>query len=115
MRAGLLRHRALFQGKEREDVLPGGQRVPVWSEGTPRWCSIDPLKGDELVTARQVQADVTHKITIRGKPPEALQPKAATLRVQWQGRTFNLVSSLNWQERGVFSTITAIEKLGGVA
>lgn len=111
MRAGLLRHRIRFESAD-ETVRAGGARTKVWNDLGTRWASIDPLKGDEIVSARTVLANATHKILIRKKPP-GLPAKATQLRAVFGTRIFHLASALSWQERGIFTTITAEERLGG--
>jgi len=115
MRAGKLRHRITFQ--QATDVpRVSGQRGKVWDDVGTRWASIDPLTGKEALNAAQVQARVSHKITIRNRPPSPTKP-AAQLRIRWARsnqtvRIFNIESALNWQEEGVESTIMATEAVG---
>ena len=116
MRAGKLRHRVTFE--EATDVpRSSGARTKVWNEVGTRWASVDPLTGKEVLTAAQVAARVSHKITIRNRPPSPSKP-AAQLRIRLAKtgepvRIFNVESSLNWQERGIESSILATEAVGG--
>ena len=42
-----------------------GEPVPSWAAEATVWARIEPLRGQELVTAQQRAANVTHKITMR--------------------------------------------------
>lgn len=115
MRAGRLRHRLTFEeGAASKDVH--GQAIRVWNGVGTRWGSVEPLSGKENYTAEQTQGRVTHKITIRNRPPVLTVP-SNQLRVRWAVtgkpvRIFNITTSLNWQERGVESHVLAEEAVG---
>jgi SPP1 family predicted phage head-tail adaptor len=64
MRAGLLRHRVQVQSPTgTQDEY--GQAVLGWTTLGARWASVEPLMGREMWQAQQVQADTTHKVTLR--------------------------------------------------
>jgi head-tail adaptor len=117
MQAGKLRHRLTFEeAAEVADPNGTGQRVKVWNDVGQRWGSVDPLTGKELIAAQQTKSTVTHRITIRNRPPSPTKP-AAQLRVVRRVtgqpvRVYHLSSALDWESRGIETTILAEEKVG---
>lgn len=72
-----------------------GESVNSWSDVAQRWALIEPLTGRELWQAQQVQADVSHKVTVRNFPGIK-----SDWRVIYKGRVFNVVFVQNPEERG---------------
>jgi SPP1 family predicted phage head-tail adaptor len=62
---GPLRHRLQVQrlGTPTPDAF--GALTQNWGVIATRWGRVEPLSGRELFAARQVQADVTHRVTMR--------------------------------------------------
>lgn len=120
MRAGRLRHRLTFEEAARSASATGtGQRTLTWNEVGTRWGAVEPLSVREQQIAAQTQPRATHKITIRNRPPVPTVP-AAQLRIRWAKtgqpvRVFHLDGAMNWQERGIETTIMATEVPGGGA
>jgi SPP1 family predicted phage head-tail adaptor len=118
MRAGRLRHRLIFE-ESTETASPSGsgEMLKTWNEVGTRWGSVDPLSGKELFTAQQTSSRVSHRITIRNRPPARTQPPAQ-LRIRISGQTsapvklYHPIASLDWESRGIESTIFAEEKVG---
>lgn len=102
MRAGLLRKRLVIQSAT-ETAAVNGERGKTWATVSTVWGSIEPLMGKELLTAQQVSARVTHKITVRRG---GLSPRQ---RVQYKTRTFHVESALDQAERGILTTLLATE------
>lgn len=118
MRAGKLRHRLIFEeATETASESGSGEMLKTWDEVGTRWGSVDPLSGKELFTAQQTSSRVSHRVTIRNRPPAPNVP-AAQLRVRISGaastpvKVYHLIASLDWESRGVESTIFAEEKVG---
>lgn len=61
--AGLKRHRLII---ERQTLAEGasGARLQNWDMVRTVWASIDALKGDKLISARQIAATATHAIAM---------------------------------------------------
>lgn len=74
-----------------------GQRQPNWQTVGTYWAQVRPLSGRELENARQIKAEVTHRITLRYQGPAA--PLNPTQRFLLEGRVFNIVSVVNVDER----------------
>ena len=103
MRVGPLRHRATIQSYAKTRDAYGAE-VETWSDFADVWASIEPLIGREYMAAKQLTADVSHKIRIRYI--EGLSP---TMRVVFGTRTFEIVSIINVQERNKELVIMATE------
>lgn len=105
MRAGKLRHKlellrpvdaaanAAGDFTTEYEVLPG----MVWG-------AIEPLSGSELWHAQQVRAQLSHKVTIRGRTDIT-----SRWRVKFNGRTFELGPPLSEDERGIQTEFAAEE------
>jgi SPP1 family predicted phage head-tail adaptor len=64
MNIGDLRNRVTIQ---RYDTTrdEAGQEIPDWKDLATVWASVQPLQGRERFIAQQVQASLSHKVTIR--------------------------------------------------
>jgi len=103
MRAGKLRHKlTLLAPLDSTDTL--GDSNPAFIMVAQLQGAIEPLAGRELWYAQQTRADLTHKITIRGRAG-----LSARMRVTWQGRSFELGPPISAEERGVDAVFTAVE------
>ena len=69
------------------------------------WARISPLSGQEAAIAKNIRADITHEIETR---PTffAVSPKD---QIRYQGRTFEIVSRLNIDERNRQIKYSAVE------
>lgn len=61
---GKLRHRLAVQTASETRDAWGGV-TESWSTDATRWASIEPLRGRELLTAQQVNSDITTRIRMR--------------------------------------------------
>lgn len=95
MRIGELRHRVTLQRKEiTEDALK--QQSEVWTDIATVWARIEPLSGREYFAARQENAEVTAKITIRYRKDVTPDMRAVS-----EGRVFDVLSVINPEERNI--------------
>lgn len=104
MTAGARAHRIALQ--EPVVTLVSGESSTVWTMRATRWARIEPLDGRELWRARQVQADVTHRITLPWET--SLQP-TTQWRVLFEGRVFQLLSVVRPAERRIEWVLLAKE------
>ena len=81
-----LRHVITLQAPVRSRATDG-QSKPTWSDKGEVRARIQPLSGREYWLADQVQAEVTHRVTLRAYPG-----LTADWRVLFQGRIFNVIS-----------------------
>lgn len=106
MRLGKLDKRIIFeqriQGKDE-----AGQKQLGWSQlGVPRWASIEPISGRELLAASQVQGETTHRIRCR-----YFDGLTAAERIVFKGRVFDIQGAINPRERGIEIEILCKEGL----
>jgi SPP1 family predicted phage head-tail adaptor len=103
MRAGKLNKRISIQkATYQQDEV--GQAIPTWTTEATRWGSITPLNGRELEVAKKINAEITHKITLRHYP--GLTTKD---RLLFNGRQFEIVSVINPEEANIETVIMATE------
>jgi SPP1 family predicted phage head-tail adaptor len=66
MRAGLLRHRVVLQrGSASQDSFGGVSQT--WSAAGTVWAAVEPLRGQEMLDARQAEALIDTRIRIRAR------------------------------------------------
>lgn len=93
MRAGQLRHRLEIQAAtETRDAA--GAVVQTWVTQTTRWAAIEPLRGQELFSARMVDPKTTDRIRLRH-----YAPLTTSHRFKLGARVFNILERLNKDER----------------
>ena len=103
MRAGDLRRQIVIQQRNAsQDTF--AQESITWSDyinGVP--AQIEVLGGTELITARAVNTEVSHRITVRYHPQFADPVTMAEMRVVYTNnnvtRYFNILACLNVDER----------------
>tara|TARA_R100000808_G_scaffold24161_1_gene54961 strand:- start:1650 stop:1994 length:345 start_codon:yes stop_codon:yes gene_type:complete len=93
-------------GSSRNSV---GEVTSSWSEKTTAWMNIVKLSGTELVTAQQIKANSTHKITMRYQPGIT-----ADMRIKWNPvanstSTLHIVDVNNMEHRNYALEILAKE------
>lgn len=96
MRAGALRKRVAIQSVG-SAVDSYGDLSNSWSTDATVWAAIDPVSGSETNIASELTGIITHKIKVRYR-----SGLTAENRLTYDSRTFEVVSSRNWQERGIF-------------
>jgi len=100
--AGTMRH--LVEIQEMQTIKDGsGSNVITWIKVVDVRASINPVTGNEMFMNAQLQNEVTHKIGMRYR---ALSPKN---RIVFNGRIFDVVNSLNFQEKNVNLIVLAKE------
>jgi len=103
MRSGPLRHWVTIRTytKSRDSY---GAEVETWADFADTWASVEPLIGREYMAAKQVSAEVSHKIRMR-----YIAGLLPTMKIAWGAREFEIVSILNVQERNTEIVIMATE------
>lgn len=61
-----LRHQVKLQTLDESTRDVSGQVVPTWVDGATYWARVEPVGGKETFASGQVQADVTHRVILRG-------------------------------------------------
>jgi SPP1 family predicted phage head-tail adaptor len=96
MRSGRLRHAATI---ERQSTTPDsfGQLVDTWSTIAHRTVSVEPLNGREYFNASGESSEITTRIRMRYDEDTAeIKPFD---RIMIDGRTYDIVSVINVQQR----------------
>jgi len=107
MRIGTLRHKVEIQALTvTEDAI--GNQVEEWTKVADVWAAVEPLQGDEKLAAAYIQAETTHKVTIR-----YLAGITPANRLLFDGRTLEIESVRNLEERNRELVLMCKEKVGG--
>lgn len=96
MEAGKLRHRVGVEALTTA-TLDDGSVTRTWAVADTVWASVRPLRGTELFEADQMKATGDHKVRLRHYA--GLRPQQH--RFSFDGRTLNIVSISNLDERGI--------------
>lgn len=104
--AGRMRERVIIQTKVFADDGMGGGAAS-WEDVATVWGQVSPLRGMEALHALQMQAAVSHRVTIR-----YLAGVTAAMRVLWGERTFNIRSVINSDERRRYLQLMCEEGVG---
>lgn len=105
MRLGPLRNRVTFE-KRKTGRDEFGNTLEGWDTVATLWASVEPFSGRELISAQQVQAEVSHRIRCRYRA--GLE---ASQRIVFDGRAFDIQSVINAREIGASLEILANEGL----
>lgn len=110
-RIGTLRHRVTFRRPDGPATTraASGQLVPDWVDVATVWGSVQPLAGRELFQARQVQANVTHRVYVRFR--DDVKANATRWRLVHRGRTFEIVAAIDLVERERFLELLCVERV----
>jgi SPP1 family predicted phage head-tail adaptor len=73
-----------------------GGKTRSWASIATRWARIEPLSGDERLTAQQTQSSVTHRIFLRAGGL-SITPKD---RIAYGSRVFGISACFDVDERG---------------
>ena len=93
MDAGRLRERVTVQqATESRNAL--GETVLSWSTFAERWASVEGVSARESLTAGQNEISITHKVQMRYLPGLTQR-----MRIVWRGRTLEIVSLLEHDNR----------------
>jgi SPP1 family predicted phage head-tail adaptor len=115
MRAGDLRRRIQVQSRQ-TTIDTYGQQSTTWASVLSDLpAAIDPMSGRELLAAQSINAEITHKITVRYHLLLADPIKVAGYRVVYTNggvtRYFNVASCINVEERNREINLMATEGL----
>lgn len=108
MRTGKLRHRITIR-RVTHETTEWGDWVEKTEDIASVWASIEPLKGDEFFAAAQMQAKVSHKVTMRGLPA-SVRPTPRD-RIIFNRRTLEIESVLDTEERGIELVLMCQERV----
>lgn len=100
---GELRHYIALQSST-ETRGTGGSVVKSWSTHTSVWARVQPLTGQVALQAQQINAELTHRITIRYN-----STLAEGDRVLWGSRIFDINVIRNLDERDIYQELLCKE------
>lgn len=90
---GRLRERITIQ-KASDVRNPIGETTLKWSDYAERWASVESIGAREFLLSGQQHTEVTHRIRMRH-----LDGLESTMRVVWRGRTLEIMSVLDQNNR----------------
>ena len=103
LNSGDLRHRIKIERPvETQDAF--GEVELAFHPFADRWAAIEPLRGRERMEADAVDARTTHRVLLRNLE---VNPRD---RLKYGARTFEVVSSIDPDERGIFIELRCEEK-----
>ena len=107
MRTGKLRHKVTIRRLTRieNDI---GDLVTVWVDIATAWAAIEPVGGKEYWTAAQLQAETTHKVTMRPVPGVRILPAD---QLYFKDRILEIEAVMDIEERGRELELLCKEKL----
>lgn len=101
--AGMLRNSIIWQ--ERVSTPDGGGgTTTTWQDVATDRAMIKPLRGNERWQSQRTETNITHKIYMRYKPNRTTE-----MRINYNGRLFQVKAILNIEERNKWFDIEAIE------
>jgi SPP1 family predicted phage head-tail adaptor len=105
MQAGKLKHRITIQHDAPSGTV-NDYNEPVIATVlfAKRWAEVLPLNGSEAFFAQQVTPKTTHTVRMR-----FLDGVTAKMQVLHRGRTFNILSVLNTEERDYETILSCVE------
>lgn len=106
MRTGLLRHRVTIQKPISTANDDYGAPIIIWEKVLDTWASVEPLSGREYFDAQQVNADVTHKASMRYQ-----FGIDSTMRILLGSRMLLILEVLNTEERSRELTLMCREEV----
>ncbi len=108
MRTGALRHKIEIQAFIiTEDEL--GNQTEEWAKVAEAWAAVEPVSGKEYWAAAAAQAEATIKVTMRAPGVEV----GPSNRIIFDGRTLEVESVINVEERNRELVLMCREKVGG--
>lgn len=111
MRPGRFKQVVTLQSRVETSRDDFGGVNPAWSIESYRHAMIEPITGREYLQAQAVQADVTHRITMRSdEDTRRLTPKWR-LGLEGTSRTFDIVSVIDVGERRRELEVMVAEKV----
>jgi SPP1 family predicted phage head-tail adaptor len=93
MNSGRLRERVTVQ-QATDSRTPMGEATQTWSTFAERWASVEGISAREFFLQGQQQTEASHRVRMR-----YLTGLTQQMRLQWRGRTLEIVSILEHGNR----------------
>lgn len=111
LRSGSLTRPVDVQARATTRDTFGGQ-VSTWTLVKRVYAEIEALTGSERIAAQSIAPEVSHRVTVRYDSTLWADPKtAATYRLSYRGRLFNIVAVMNVDEGDRTVELLAVEGL----
>ncbi len=95
MQIGKLRHRIILEDKQiTRDSF--GAEVFEWVQVSEVWADISPLSGKEFVAFKQINAEISVRVTMRYQPGIDTE-----MRVLFKDKIFEILSIINPDEKNI--------------
>lgn len=103
---GKMRHEIVIQSRTQTPDTVGGF-TETWAAFETVFADIDPVSASERFFSQKLEADITHKITIR-----YLETVTDNMRVLFGSRVFKIVGVFHLDERSTRTQLNCIEGAG---
>lgn len=110
MRAGGMRDRLELQ-EPVSSIDSFGQEVDDWATIATFWARVRPIKGQELLSVRQQQAQLTHVVTFRFQGSNVRPLPTMRFRNSRSGRILHIESVVNVNERNAMYECQCVERI----
>jgi SPP1 family predicted phage head-tail adaptor len=77
-----------------------GETVMTWNDSTAVWASVQGVGSRELLTFGQTNVEVSHRVRMR-----YLSGLTQNMRIAWRGRTLEIISLLEHENRSEHEVI----------
>ena len=111
MKAGRLRHWVIIEkkGKTRNSY---GEETISWSTNVGAWAAVEPLRGAKYFASMQLQASVSHQVTMRYQTlGNSTEIAPGYCRIKYNSRVLNIISVINPDERNISLELMCKEEL----
>lgn len=102
---GAARYRYVVTIEKRAGTRDAGEVVNTWTTFATARAGFEPVRGREFFAAGRIDAETTHVVYMRH-----LAGLDETMRINWNGRIFDIQAIINVDERNRELEITAIER-----
>ena len=109
MNAGKLRHRLEVQRKTESRDSRGGV-IETWTTTGTRWGAVEPLRMQERFEAQQLDARLSHRITLRHASDLSTQDRL----VMENTRIFHIHSVRHPRERTIATEVLCMEQVNAL-
>jgi SPP1 family predicted phage head-tail adaptor len=111
MRAGRLRHWIVIEKKAKSRDVYGAETI-AWTTNVGSWASVSPIRGNNYFASMQLQASITHQVTMRYQTlGNSTEIHPGYCRIKFGGRVLNIVSAINPDERNISLELMCAEEL----
>ncbi len=78
----------------------------TFDPGTPRWAKVEPIHSLAIRAGQQTGEEPTHLVWVRYSPGTRPQDISASHVIEWRGRRYRVLDSIDVADAGRFTRIT---------